>query len=94
MTRVLWTPDGAADLEGIARYLETRTPLHSARIVRTLYATAQSLVQSPRRGHTGRKVGTRELNVSHLPYVVVYRIELDQVQILRILHAAMDRDKR
>jgi plasmid stabilization system protein ParE len=33
---------------------------------------------------------TRELVVTDLPYVVVYRVTLAEVQILRVLHTRQD----
>ena len=90
MYRVLWTPDAAADLEGIARYLEPRTPLHTPDIVRRLYSHAESLNNHPHRGRNGRRTGTRELIVPSLPYVIIYRVAGTRVTILRILHTALD----
>ena len=34
--------------------------------------------------------GTRELVVSGLPYLVVYRVQSDAVEIIRVLHLSMD----
>jgi toxin ParE1/3/4 len=42
----------------------------------------------PHRGRPGKKENTRELVLSPLPYIVVYRIAGDAVNILRILHGA------
>ena len=48
------------------------------------------LAEFPEYGRTGRKPDTRELVFSGLPYVAIYRIQLDLVEILRILHGAQD----
>ncbi len=38
-------------------------------------------------GRPGRIEGTRELIISHTPYIVIYRVK-EQVEILRILHTS------
>ena len=44
----------------------------------------------PHSGRPGHIPGTRELVISKLPYIVVYRISGDTVEILRVFHAAMN----
>ena len=44
----------------------------------------------PRRGRPGKKEGTRELVLSPLPYVVVYRISDEVIQLVRILHGSQN----
>jgi toxin ParE1/3/4 len=48
----------------------------------------KALAQFPEQGRTGRKSGTRELALSGLPYLAVYRLNGDAIEILRILHGA------
>jgi plasmid stabilization system protein ParE len=38
----------------------------------------------------GRIAGTRELVFVPLPYIAVYRVEEDAVEILRLYHSAQD----
>lgn len=45
---------------------------------------------SPQRGREGRIKGTRELGFPGLPYIVVYRIRGQIVDIVRIYYAAQD----
>ena len=90
MTTVRWTRAAADDLEGIGRYLTDHQPAFAQSTVRTLYDAAQSLTQFPHRGRVGREANTRELVVSPLPYVIVYRVAGDVVFIARIVHGAQD----
>ena len=83
-----WTEDAASDLEHITDYLLQNTPQRAPELVRSIYAAASELLIFPRRGRKGRKELTRELVLSPLPYVVVYRIADDIVYIVRILHGA------
>jgi len=60
---------------------------------RRLIETVKLLSALPRLGHVGRREGTRELTVPHLPYIIVYRIDMgdeDELVILGIFHGARD----
>ena len=59
--------------------------------IREIYDTVVSLRTLPQRGRIGREEGTRELVVARLPYIVVYRIKANAVEILHIYHGAQDR---
>ena len=83
-----WTEDAADDLERIADYLFEKIPQHAADLVRSIYETPSALAAFPHRGRPGRKVGTRELVLSSLPYIIVYQLTGNIVHITRILHGA------
>ena len=83
-----WTEDAARDLERIADYLFERTPERAADLIRQIYNSPSALLGFPHRGRLGRKTGTRDLVLSPLPYIVVYRISGDVIHIVRILHGA------
>ena len=51
---------------------------------------AHQLSQFPDSGRPGKVAGTRELVLPQWPYIVVYRVMSDEVQILRAFHAATD----
>jgi hypothetical protein len=56
-----------------------------------VYDAIGSLKDIPHRGRVGREEGTRELFLPPLPYVAVYRVKEQSIQILRVYHAAQDR---
>jgi toxin ParE1/3/4 len=45
-------------------------------------------MEFPELGRSGRKAGTRELIFSGLPYLAIYRLRSDAIEIVRILHDA------
>ena len=59
--------------------------------VRTIFERVEQLVTFPHRGRMGREEDTRELVLSPLPYIVVYRVKDSAVEILHIYHGAQDR---
>ncbi len=89
--RISWTPAAAGDLEHISNYLKDRHPHYRQPTMRKLYETIRSLKESPQRGRLGREDGTRELLFPPMPYIAVYRVKEQSIEILRIYHAAQDR---
>jgi plasmid stabilization system protein ParE len=53
-----------------------------------LYTRCSDLALFPNRGRIGRVAGTCELVLAPLPYIVVYRVNPDSVDIVRIFHSA------
>jgi len=46
------------------------------------------LTSQPEMGRVGRTKGTRELVISRTPFIAVYRIKGERIEILRFLHGA------
>ena len=88
--RIRWTAPAADDLENIKNYLQRHYPHFAEPTVRTIYQSIRSLKATPRRGRPGHRSGTRELPLTHLPYVVVYSVAPEAVEILHIHHGAQD----
>lgn len=88
--RIRWTVPAADDLEGIKRYLQEHYPQFAEPTVRTIYQRIRALTRSPHRGRPGHVSGTRELSLSPLPYLVVYAVTDQTVEILHIHHGAQD----
>jgi toxin ParE1/3/4 len=87
--RIRWTEPAARDLTNICDYIEEHDgPAIARRVALALYEGVSSLEQFPRRGRPGRKPGARELVFSTLPYLAVYRVHDDFIEIDRILHGA------
>jgi toxin ParE1/3/4 len=86
--QVRWTEPAARDLEQISEYIQKDRSGAATEVARSLFNAADSLSLLPGRGRVGRIPGTRELIVSGLPYIVVYRLTSTMIQILRIYHSA------
>jgi plasmid stabilization system protein ParE len=87
--RIRWTQPAACDLTHICDYTKERDSQAAARrVALAIYEGISSLTQFPQRGRPGRKGNTRELVFSGLPFIVVYRVREDVIEINRILHGA------
>jgi addiction module RelE/StbE family toxin len=85
---IRWSPAAAQDLLSIGEYIAQENPSASQRIVRAIYDAAGSLTSYPHRGRLGRVEGTRELPLPPLPFVVVYRVAHNAVEIANVVHGA------
>ena len=56
----------------------------------SIFERSSGLAEFPERGRPGRKSDTRELIFTGLPYLAIYRIRGNEVEILRILHGAQN----
>lgn len=90
MIEIRWSPEAADDLERIVDRIEQENPAAARRVAEIIYERCGSLGESPNRGRTGRIEGTRELIFAPLPYIVVYRVRVESVEIVRIYHSAQD----
>ena len=85
----------AADLEHISNYLSNyfkeRHPHYRQPTMRKLYEAIRSRKESPQPGRLGHEDGTRELLFPPTPYIAVYRVKGQSIEVLRIYHAAQDR---
>lgn len=88
--RVRWTSTAPDDLAQIVQYIRRDNPAAARRVARTIYQTIARLGKFPNAGRIGLAEGTRELVFSPWPYIAVYEILEDAVQVLRIRHAAQD----
>ena len=85
---IRWSPEAAADFDGIVDYIKRENPSAASRVGQSLYNSVNSLESFPNRGRLGRVDGTRELVLAPLPFIVVYRVKRDAVEIARVLHGA------
>jgi addiction module RelE/StbE family toxin len=89
--RIRWTTAAAADMQGISNYLKDHHPQYRQPTMRKLYERIRALKDAPYLGRPGRESGTREIFFPPMPYVAVYRVREDAIEIVRINHTSQDR---
>ncbi|MBS0296239.1 MAG: type II toxin-antitoxin system RelE/ParE family toxin [Proteobacteria bacterium] len=87
---VVFADEAQRDLVAIRAYIGEESPLAASRVAIQIVAACDRLEHLPERGRPGLVPGTRELTALW-PYVIVYRVRADVVEILRIWHGAQDR---
>jgi len=84
---IKWTKTAVASVDEIAGFIAKDNPTRAKSFVLELQAAVTQLQAHPGMGRAGRVPGTREL-VLHKNYIAIYRVRGDDVEILRLHHAA------
>lgn len=87
---VRWSPQAFEDLERIFKRIQKDNPTAAREVIKTIYDGCTALASFPNRGRIGRIEGRRELVFPPLPFIVVYQVKAETVEISRIYHAAQD----
>ena len=87
---IVFSSEALADLASIREYIGDRNPPAASRISVALVAACDRLEHLPERGRPGLVAGTREITTVW-PYIIVYRITTEGVEIIRVWHGAQDR---
>jgi addiction module RelE/StbE family toxin len=86
---VAWAAQARRDLEEIHAYISRETsPERASEVVSDIVVSVNRLADFPGIGRPGRRPGTRELKMAHLPYMIPYRVRGEMVVLLRVLHEA------
>lgn len=95
--QIKWTDLAQDDLDRVEEYI--RKTEHSSIALATVLTILDSvelmLSIHPKAGRLGRLEGTRELVISNVPFIVIYRVAQSntdalqhELQILRVMHDA------
>ncbi len=89
--KVEFSPGAQDDLNRISEHIAMDNPMAAERFVTDVERLSTTLRTFPDRGsHLEGWHGTRRLLLGK--YLILYRVGSDTIEILRILHAAMDID--
>lgn len=86
MLPVVWRSSARAELAEIIRYIANEDPQAARRLKERLEAAVLPLAEHPYLYRFGRVPGTREV-VAHPNYVLVYRVAVNCVEVVNVLHA-------
>ena len=85
-----WTDPAVDDLDHIEQYIteNNSTTVAIDIVLNVLDSTEKILSNHPYAGRIGRVKDTRELVIDGIPFTVIYRVKLSDIQVLRVLHDA------
>ncbi len=86
--QVKWTEPAAKALESIQDYIAKDNPRAVFEVAQRIRLAVSKLEEYPKTGRTGRVIGTRELVIHSVPYIVPYRIRKKEIQILSVYHTS------
>lgn len=88
---IRWSPAAADDFERICERIERDNPEAAQRVARTIYDGCSRLKDFPNLGRASRRMaGRREMTFAPLPYIVVYQVKGETIEISRIFHGAQN----
>ena len=89
--QIRWSVPAVQDLERICQRIERDNPEAASRVAKSIYDGCAQLRDFPNLGRNSRRMnGRRELSFPPLPYIAVYQLKQEAVEISRIFHAAQD----
>jgi len=88
--RVRWTTPAADDLEASQTHYLEKNPEAAREMAERVVAAKKLLLSQPELGRPGLRPATREWVVRDTPYILVYRVREDLVEILHVWHGAQN----
>ena len=88
--KIRWLTRATRLLRAIHSRIAEENPAAAKGVVRSIEQATHRLREFPLSGRVGRIAGTSELVVRGLPYIIVYRINDGEIQILRVFHTAIE----
>jgi plasmid stabilization system protein ParE len=91
--RVIWDDDAKRSLREIFDYIKRGSPTAAKHVRKTLLKIVEGLQQMPERFSVEpsfNRNGFEYRSVSKWSYKIIYRIENEQVRILRVVHTSRE----
>jgi toxin ParE1/3/4 len=85
---VRWAKSAQDDLARIAHYYQAVDPTLPVGMIERIVKATHILAELPQAGQGTAKAGRRRWRVPRTDYVLFYRVERDQILVLRVLHGA------
>ena len=86
--QIKWLRQVLRNLKQAHNYIIKDNPTAAQELILKIQNAANQLENYPLMGKSGRVEGTRELIISNSPYIIIYRVKEESIEILRILHTS------
>ncbi len=90
---VRYSTAARADIQSIYDHIAKENQSVAARVIASIEHSTAILGSFSLAGRNGAVEGTRELVVSKSPYIIVYRVSVDAVEIIAVFHAAQNKPR-
>lgn len=81
-----WSIRSLSNVASIEEHIEADNPTAARKVLGEIRKTAHNLTEFPMMGHTGQRVGTRELVLAKYPFTIIYQLTARKVFILAVAH--------
>lgn len=90
MKKVRWTSPAALDFENQLDYIALHNETSALHIEQRILNLAQLISQFPNIGILSKRQNIREFRISDIPFVIIYEILDNTIDILHIYHTSQD----
>lgn len=90
MLRLEWTTPAADDFERKQAFYQDISARVAQLLAQRVHLATRQLRTAPNSGRPGLRAGTRECVVLKTPYIVIYRVRSDAIEILHVFHERQD----
>jgi len=90
MRRLEWTVKALIDLDEAQRYIAQESPIAAQAIAQRIHDAVRLLQSQPDIGSPAHIPTVRVWVVARSPYLIVYRVRGETVEILRLWHGRRD----
>ena len=89
--RVVWSARALADVEAIASFIASDSPVYARSVVRRIVTLTHTLTDFPLAGRKVPESDDRNLReLIAFSYRIIYRIEGDDVMVAAVIHGKRD----
>lgn len=85
---VIWSAASVKQLQEVVDYIQGESSVGTISTRRRILETVRRVGEMPHSGRIGRVEGTREVVIPRSPYIVVYQLTAQAVEVLGIWHGA------
>ena len=89
--KVLWPRRARAEFNAAIDYLQQHSPAGARRIAEDIERSVLLVETFPHIAPASRHKGLRQKTVPSTPYIIVYRIKSDQIEIRAVIHTGQRR---
>ena len=88
--KIVWSEPAVADLTAIHDFIARDSAHYATRFVERLIEATEQLTALPQIGRVVPEGDGRHREILEPPYRIIYRVETDQVYVIRVVHGARD----
>ncbi len=92
--KIGWTEAALQHLHDAYDYIQMDKPSAAARMADLIQAATEHLRLFPQMGRPSKRPKTRELAIPGTPFILVYRVRDDVLEILALYHGAQNWQER
>jgi toxin ParE1/3/4 len=87
---IIWSARAKRDFDSLVAYTHKHSPRGAKRIAARIQKRIDDLADMPHQGSLLPK-NLRRLEITETPYLLIFRVEANSVQLVRILHGRRNR---